>query len=58
MANVGRFDLAGIVQNAFHLFKGRINACPGPCDGPVLKMHYRWAFFFSIGAFMTVWYGW
>ncbi|RXG58358.1 hypothetical protein Avbf_18245 [Armadillidium vulgare] len=57
MATRAGFDISGIIQNAFHLFKGKFShVCLGPCDGLVLKMHYRWAFYFTIGSFMTVWY--
>lgn len=55
----GSVDIRSIISNIINVVKSRANAvCTAPCDGAVLKMHYRWTFFLLIGGFFTVWYQW
>ncbi|KAF2364992.1 Innexin [Trinorchestia longiramus] len=55
----GSIDIRTIVSSIVNVIKSRANVvCTAPCDGVVLKMHYRWTFFVLIGNFFTVWYQW
>uniref|UniRef100_A0A6A7FVA8 Innexin n=1 Tax=Hirondellea gigas TaxID=1518452 RepID=A0A6A7FVA8_9CRUS len=55
----GSVDIRSILSSILNVVKSRANAiCTAPCDGAILKMHYRWTFFMLIGGFFTVWYQW
>ena len=55
----GSVDIRQILNTIVNVVKSRANTvCTAPCDGAVLKMHYRWTFFIFIGGFFTVWYQW
>ncbi|XP_076059298.1 innexin inx2-like isoform X1 [Oratosquilla oratoria] len=55
----GTVDIRSIIGSIVNAVKSRANqVCTAPCDGLVLKMHYRWTFFIMLGGFFTVWYQW
>jgi len=55
----GSVDVRNILNSIVNFVKSKANTvCTAPCDGVILKMHYRWTFFIFIGTFFAVWYQW
>ncbi|XP_018017761.1 innexin inx2-like [Hyalella azteca] len=55
----GSVDIRSIISSIVNVIKSRANVvCTAPCDGAILKLHYRFTFFVLIGGFFTVWYQW
>ncbi|KAL7637653.1 UNVERIFIED_CONTAM: hypothetical protein RMT77_011262 [Armadillidium vulgare] len=59
MAASRGMDLRSMIGAVINFSKSKANEiCTAPCDGLVLKMHYRWTFFMLLGTYFTVYYSW
>ena len=54
-----RFDLIRTIgSGVVNLFNKKNSPCTAPCDGWILKMHYRWCMWIFIGCFSAIAYSW
>ncbi|MCL4149735.1 UNVERIFIED_CONTAM: hypothetical protein GTU68_013401 [Idotea baltica] len=55
----GNMDIRSLISSVVNFAKSKAShVATAPCDGFVLKMHYRWTFFLFLGGFFSVWYNW
>ncbi|KAB7507302.1 Innexin inx2 [Armadillidium nasatum] len=55
----GNMDIRSILGSIVNFAKSKAaHTATAPCDGFVLKMHYRWTFFIFLAGFFSVWYNW
>ncbi|KAK7078949.1 hypothetical protein SK128_003710 [Halocaridina rubra] len=56
---MNRINFNEILKSVLGFCRSRtIGCCVSPCDGFVLRMHYRWTFVVFMACFLTVWYNW
>lgn len=54
----GQHVLQQFYQLVLNFIKKKHAGCTSPSDGIVLKMHYKWSFWFLLFIYTVVWYAW